>query len=838
MFSIRIHRLLILVIPLVVAAIIFTLHFTGKKPSSQVLSKEEQRWLDQKNEIVFISQTDYPPFEFIDREGRRQGMCLELVSWIATEFGFRTRFTDASFQQAQEAVLSGEADVLTSLFYSKKRDRRFDFTRVMWKIPATIFVRSDRPDILSLEDLRNKRIAIQKGDYARDFLYRNGIPYVDIPCENFYEAVQLVIQGEADAVIGDRQIILHHLYSHDITGEIKSVGDPLYIGKNCMGTKEDNRILVSILNKGIIHARERGVFHSINHKWIGTTYIDSATWFEKNLKDIIIVSSGLFALVLFVILWNIQLRYQVRQSTARLSETNRKYQTIFDSANDALIVHDIDGAIIDVNDTMVSMYGLESKEEARTLSLLDDISTEKPEPEKWEHIWERISAGEKVDFEWKARRPHDNSSFDVWVNLTSIYYGDRHYILATVRDITESKATEQQLIQSQKMETLGTLSGGLAHDFNNVLAGITGSLSLLKRKLARGEFSPDVVETCLQTIEHSTERAKNIVSHLLSLSRKEELNFELVNLNHSIKQIINIAKNSFDKSVTIEFTSDEKAPLVRADITRLEQVILNICINAEHAMTIMRGPDEPRGGILEIHVERMAYNSGLLKLNPSMKEEDHHVISIRDTGVGIPEANRNKIFNPFFSTKEKGGSGLGLSMVYNIIQRHDGFINVSSSPGEGTTFEIYLPVAEEQKETAHEKREKKDEPESFTHESRKTILLVDDEPVLREIGRSILHECGYEVVLAKNGKEAVDLYRNRHDTIDLVLLDMLMPEMNGKDAYLEMKKIDPGIRAILSSGFRMDERVEEVMKLGVQRFVQKPYTLEKLCATIQEVLEV
>ncbi len=835
--TIKIHRLLVLIIPLLVAGVILTLLFTKRQPSSRVLSPEEQKWLEGKDEIVFISQTDYPPFEFIDSEGREQGMCLELARWIATEFGFRARFTDASFREAQQALLTGEADVLTSLFYSKNRDKRFDFTKVMWEIPAMIFVRKDRPDIISLNDLREKRIAIQKGDYARDFLSKSGIPYVDIPCDNFYEAVQLVIQREADAVIGDRQIILHHLYNHNLTDKMKSVGDPLYIGKNCMGTKEDNTILVSILNKGIILAKERGVFNTINRKWIGTTYIDSDTWFEKNFEDIIIVSSGLFALVLFVLFWNIQLRYQVRQSTTRLSETNRKYQTIFDSANDALIVHDAEGAIIDVNETMVAMYGLDSKDEARTLSMLDDISAENTNPGRWNKIWENISAEEKVDFEWKARRPHDNSTFDVRVNLNSIYYGDSRYILATIRDITESKATEQQLIQSQKMETLGTLSGGLAHDFNNVLAGITGSLSLLKRKLSRGEFSSDLVETCLATIEHSTERAKNIVSHLLSLSRKEELNFEPINLKHSIEQIINIARNSFDKSVSIEFRSKETNPLVLADITRLEQVLLNICINAEHAMTIMREAGEPWGGVLEIHVERAGYNPSLLKLNPTMQAKDHHVISIRDTGVGIPEKDIDRIFNPFFTTKEKGGSGLGLSMVYNIIQRHSGFIHISTVPGEGTTFEIYLPAADEIEKAPPNKQKMIYENEGFGQDKNITILLVDDEPVLREIGRSILHECGYEVILAKNGKEAVKLFQERRDTIDLVILDMLMPEMNGRDAYVEMKKIEPGVRTILSSGFRMDERVEEVMELGVRHFVQKPYTLEKLCATILEVLE-
>ena len=259
---------------LIIAILCLTQQFTPAHAFE--LSAVEENYLKEKGTIVFVSQTHYPPFEFVGSDGDHTGMCIELARWIATEFGFKARFIDTSFKQAQDAVLSGNADILTSLFYSKKRDEVFDFTNVMFDVPASIFVIAERPDIKEINDLQGKTVAMQAGDYAKEFLEENKISCSFNYTKSFAEATDLVIAGKADAIIGDEQIVLYHIFSNNLTKRIKKVGKPLYIGQNCMAARGPNPILVGIINKGIELAQEKGVLDQIYKKWIGISCLGNS----------------------------------------------------------------------------------------------------------------------------------------------------------------------------------------------------------------------------------------------------------------------------------------------------------------------------------------------------------------------------------------------------------------------------------------------------------------------------------------------------------------------------------------------------------------------------------
>lgn len=401
-----------------------------------------------------------------------------------------------------------------------------------------------------------------------------------------------------------------------------------------------------------------------------------------------------------------------------------------------------------------------------------------------------------------------------------------------LNNITDLEVKERQLRQSQKMETVGNLAGGLAHDFNNVLGGIIGTISLFKYKSTKSKEIPGPeIEKYFNTMEEAANRASDMVQHLLSLTRKPELSFTPTDLNGTIKSIVKICKNTFDKSIEIETDYYKDKAVTNADPTQVEQSLLNLCINASHAMTIMREDLGKYGGTLNIALRKIQADKHFRQIHPEAADPEYWDICVSDTGVGMEPKTAARIFDPFFTTKREGtGTGLGLAMVYNIIKRHKGVIDVYSQEGVGTSFHIYLPVYKGTfiEDDLLQKEE--------IRRGEGVILVVDDEEVMRQTAKSILMECGYTVLLAENGMEAVEIYRDHKDEIKAVLLDMVMPKMSGRQTYIEMANIDEKVKVLLVSGFKQDHRVESILRLGVKGFIQKPYTLKILANRLYRLL--
>lgn len=400
-------------------------------------------------------------------------------------------------------------------------------------------------------------------------------------------------------------------------------------------------------------------------------------------------------------------------------------------------------------------------------------------------------------------------------------------------DITELDFKEQQLRQAQKMESVGTLAGGLAHDFNNVLAAILGNLSLLQYRLQSpsGLPLPEILEY-LQSMETAGQRAVDMVRQLLTLSRRHQIDLVQVDLNLSVQHVRKLSENTFDKSVQVVVHLAECPAYVLADTTEMEQVLLNLCINGLHAMTIMRG-DGVWGGILTIALDKVVVDSVFQKRHPEATVNAYWKVSVSDSGIGMDTKTAAKIFDPFFTTKEQGkGTGLGLAMVYNIIRQQQGFIDVYSEPDQGSTFNVYLPLLAGQGVDV-----------SFADDTfaisrgEGLVLVVDDDEIVRNMAVAILQAVGYTVLTAVNGKEGVEKYQHRTTSIKAVLLDMAMPVMSGREAFLEMKKINPEVKVLLASGFRKDDRVEEILGLGVKEFLQKPYTIASLALAMKQVID-
>jgi PAS domain S-box-containing protein len=349
------------------------------------LSVEEKEYLRKKEMIVFISQTSYPPFEFVAGNGQHEGMMLDVARWLAMEMGFQPVFIDMTFQEAQEAVVSGRADVLTSLFYSDKRKERFEFTETLFNVPASIFVRAERTDIQDINDLNGKMIAVQRGDYAKDFLEANKIRFNTLDTTDFAEATDRVVEGRADAVIGDEQIVFHHIFSSHLTDHVKKVGKPLYIGRNCMAAAKGNAILVSILNKGISEAGKTGMLDKINKKWLGEKYVLGRSFLETYLLPLSAAAGGLLVLSLWVWVWNVRLRSLVRQKTEavthrenELRESEKNFRTFFETIDDMIFVGDMEGKIHYTNPAVSRKLGY-TQDELQQMHILQVHPAEKRE---------------------------------------------------------------------------------------------------------------------------------------------------------------------------------------------------------------------------------------------------------------------------------------------------------------------------------------------------------------------------------------------------------------------------------------------------------------------------
>ena len=501
----------------------------------------------------------------------------------------------------------------------------------------------------------------------------------------------------------------------------------------------------------------------------------------------------------------------------RTEERLLEQAAMLNLAKDAIIVRDPQGQVIFWNQGAERMYGWAAEEAVGQDVRLMQCPAPVSEFEKANRavIEQGTWSGELQQLSRDGRKLTAECNW----TLIRDAAGQPKSILAINTDITEKKKLEAQFLRAQRLESIGTLAGGIAHDLNNVLSPMLMAVQMLQLKVAdeQGQRMLDLLRT-------NAERGGEMVRQVLSFARGIGGERAAMQLRRLVREIVKILKETFPKSIEISFRLGEDLAMVNGDTTQLHQVLMNLCINARDAM--------PDGGRLTIEAENRVVDETCAQMILDARPGRFVMITVTDTGTGIPTEHLDRIFDPFFTTKEVGkGTGLGLSTVLGITKGHGGFVNVYSEPGKGTQFRIYLPALEIPQVTLSDAGHP-----ALPAGRGETILVVDDELAIREITRSTLEAFNYRALTANDGAEAIALYAQHRDEIRVVLTDMMMPLMDGPALIRALRKLDPEVRIIASSGLTENGRAAELTQSGVSTFLAKPYSADKLLKALAEVL--
>lgn len=797
------------------------------------LSDEEHAYLEAKGEIVFAVQPNHAPFEFA-RKKYLSGMNVELAQWMAADMGFKVRFEIAPLTEALEMLRNGQVDAMTSLFYTPDRDSEFNFSSTLKLTPITLFVRSDCNDIADISDLEGRRVAIMASSLALETLQRHNVTCEIKFVPTMRESIDLVVNGDADAMIGNELVTQHHLYAAT-SSDLKLVGDPLFTARLCMAVRKDNDMLHRLLNKGIEHAQRSGTLYKIQGKWLGSEYSKHRMPLHTYLTLVSLGAIFIAGISLIILLWNRKLRQTVENRTRQFSDSEERLRQFFENSPDAVFVLEKGGSIVAVNSRACTFVKMK-KEELLTKTIYDLAPEDQhADVRKNLNLWfsgkmkrcegfSQASDGVITPIEMTGNllKLHGHPALQIHARDISIRKEAEEKLYAARQLAEESKemaenATEMAEAASQaKSEFLANMS----HEIRTPLNGIVGMTELL------GD-SPltDEQQNCIETILQSTTGLLNIINHVLDISKIEAGQMDVRPSSIDLRGLCSKVYGLFrapakQNDVRLHCDCLDNVPLyVEGDEGLIEQVVINLVGNA----------------IKFTHKGSITLNIECRQKGADGAELHFQVI---DTGIGVSKEKQKTVFEKFTqadgSTKRMyGGTGLGLAICKQLIELMGGTIGLISSPGHGSTFFFSLTLPQ----ASHPAKQKEPQTDKAPEVLRAgiTVLLVEDNKVNQTVALAILRKAGCQVDAVENGQDAIQQVAQKN--YDIVLMDCQMPVMDGFEATAQIRAMGGAIAQIpiiaITAHAMKDDR-EKCIDSGMNDYISKPVNRNELVALINQ----
>ena len=797
------------------------------------LSDEEHAYLEAKGEIVFAVQPNHAPFEFF-RKKHLSGMNVELAQWMAADMGFKVRFEIAPLAEALEMLRTGKVDAMTSLFYTPDRDSEFNFSSTLKLTPVTLFVRSDRNNITDISDLEGQRVAIMASSHALEILQHHNVTCEIKFVSTMKESIALVVDGAADAMVGNELVTQHHLYAAT-SNDLKVVGDPLFTARLCMAVRQDNDTLRRILNKGIEHAQRTGTLYKIQGKWLGSEYSKHRMPFRTYLTLVSLGAIFVAGISLMILLWNRKLRQTVENRTRQFSDSEERLRQFFENSPDAVFVLEKEGGIVAVNSRACTFVKMKKGE--LLSKTIYDLSPEDQHTAVQNNL--NLWFSGKIDCCEGFSQASDGMVTPIEMTGNLLKLHGRPALQIHARDISLRKEAEEKLYAARQLaeeakemaenatEMAETASlakseflANMSHEIRTPLNGIVGMTELLSDTPLTSEQ-----QNCIETILQSSTGLLNIINHVLDISKIEAGQMDVRPSSIDLRGLCSKVYGLFrapvkQKHITLHCDCSENVPLyVEGDEGLIEQVVINLVCNA----------------IKFTHKGSITLNIECRKKGPRGAELHFQII---DTGIGISKEKQETIFEKFTQAdgsakRMYGGTGLGLAICKQLIELMGGTIGLISSPGHGSTFFFSLTLPQ----ASHPAKQNEPQADKTPEVLRAgiTVLLVEDNKVNQKVALAILRKAGCQVDAVGNGQDAIQQVARKN--YDIVLMDCQMPVMDGFEATAQIRAMGEDIAQIpiiaITAHAMKDDR-KKCIDSGMNDYISKPVSRNELIALINK----